>query len=126
MPFLTLNSVLSSHFGGMLRAFGIGIIPHSDVCTGLRQGVGYLKPNAGARTGHDGCFSLEGKHCHHTGMLGSSGVVVDENSILDGVGGHGDRLGGRREGRGTKEVGCIRIQTDGCEIADAFGSMSSK
>lgn len=89
----TLDSVLLSHLSRTLRTLGVASIPHGHVGSSLGQTVSDGETDTGTGTSNNGSFSLQRKHAHQTGMLGSNSVVVDKQSILNRIGSHCD--GGR-------------------------------
>lgn len=78
----TLNTVLFSDLGSPLDTLSIAIVPHGHIGTSLCQTLSNGQTDTGTGTGNNGSLPLEGEHAHETGMLRSSGVVVDKESIF--------------------------------------------
>lgn len=78
----TLNTILFSDLGGPFYTLGVAIVPHGHIGTSLGQTLSNGQPDTGASTGNNCSLPLEGEHAHETGVLRSSGVVVDKESIL--------------------------------------------
>lgn len=81
-PLRTLDTVLFSDLGSPLDALSIAIVPHGHIGTSLGQTLSNGQTDTGTSTGNNGSLSLEGEHAHEAGMLRSSGVVVDKESIF--------------------------------------------
>lgn len=95
----TLNTVLFGDLGGPLDTLGIAIVPHSHIGTSLRQTLSNGQTDTSASTGNNCSLSLEGEHTHEAGVLRSSSVVVDKESILgNGVSCHCSKRRGEKRG----------------------------
>lgn len=85
---LTLNTVFGGDLSGTLRALIVGVPPQGNVGTSFRKTVGDSETDTGASTSNDGGLALQREHTQQARVLRGSSVLVDEETILNGVGSH--------------------------------------
>lgn len=78
----TLNTVLFSDLDSPLDTLSIAIVPHGHIGTSLGQTLSNGQTDTGTSTSNNRSLSFEGEHAHEAGVLRSSGVVVDKESIF--------------------------------------------
>lgn len=87
----TGDTVLLRNLRGTVSGLVVAAVPEGDVGTSLCESVGNLQTDTSARTGNNGRLALEREEREDTAAVGSSGVVVLEDTVLDWRGGHCER-----------------------------------